>query len=60
MTVGTQQPQVGDPVVRAIAVDVVEFQRDRLTTPGYATAALAAMVQYPLLEKPHAKLVRLE
>ena len=48
MAIRTQQPEVLNPIVPVIAIDVVEFQRNGLAHPRLQPTRDTAMFKHPL------------
>jgi hypothetical protein len=53
VTVRTEEEQVLKPVVKAVAIDVVQFERESLAAPLTQTALLAALLLEAGIEQPH-------
>jgi hypothetical protein len=59
MAVRTQQAQVLEPVVIAIAVDVIELERDGVLGPSLAQAKRTSRRQQAFVDKPQPQRMRL-
>ncbi len=60
VAVGAQQPQVFEPVVLVVPVDVVEFERNRYGLPLGKTATSTAVLEQMFLQKASLEFVRLD
>ena len=59
MAIGAQQTQVFQAVVLVVPVNVVKFERDRLSIPPGSAALHAFMLEYPFPQKAVFQLVGL-
>ena len=55
MAVRAEQPEILGPVVPPVAVDVVDFERQRFSSPSAADAAFSAAFRYAGGEQSAAK-----
>jgi hypothetical protein len=59
VAVGTEQSEVAERVVRAIAVDVIEFEGRRLSLPFLDPATLAARLFQAVVEEALLEVARM-